>query len=197
MERRNSSRNTESLLPQLQGFIREFESIKGDAKNLIDGLNERQFNWHPSPGGWSIAECLDHLNVAGSQLLPPIDAAIERARNRELFSQGPFTYGLLGNRFIRSQEPPVKRKMKTFKQYIPPRDRSRPEVESEFLDLQDQIIDRIRAANGLDLSRIKIGSPVNRLIRFNLAAWFAATAAHERRHLWQGRKIREHRDFPR
>lgn len=135
--------------------------------------------------------CLDHLNVAGSKLLPLIDEAIDRARKRELFSLGPFNYGLLGNRFIRSQEPPVKRRMKTFKQYLLPPDRSLPEVESTFLDLQDQIIDRIRAANGLDLSRIKIGSPVNRLIRFNLAAWFAATVAHERRHLWQARRIRE------
>jgi DinB superfamily len=197
MKRENKSRNSELLTPQLQEFIREIEAIKDDARDLIDGLNERQFNWHPESGGWSIAECLDHLNVTGSKLLPLIDGAIDRARQRELFSLGPFNYGLLGNRFIRSQEPPVKRRMKTFKQYLPPPDRSLPEVESAFLDLQDQIIDRIRAANGLNLSRIKIGSPVNRLIRFNLAAWFAATAAHERRHLWQARRIREHQNFPR
>ena len=191
-----NSKLSQSLNPQLQGFIDEIQGVKKDAQKLVQELNERQFNWIPEPGSWFIAECLDHLTVVGSKLLPLINDAVDRARKVRLFSQGPFNAGFLGRRFIRSQEPPVKRRVKTFKQYIPPRDHPLDEVILRFMRLQDQIIDRIRAANGLDLERIKISSPVSKLIRFNLAVWFAATAAHERRHLWQAKQIRKNPNFP-
>jgi hypothetical protein len=177
--------------PQLEDYLRQIEAIKQDSQNLVAGLSNKQFNWHPAPGSWSIAECLDHLIVVGSLLLARIDEGIEQARTKQLFSEEPFSYGLLGKRFVSSQEPPVKKKVKTFKQYVPPPDRSLDKVVPEFMALQNEFEERIRAADGLNLSRIKISSPVSKLIRFNLAVWFAATAAHERRHLWQAQQVKE------
>ena len=47
-----------------------------------------------------------------------------------------------------------------------------------------------------DLSKARVQSPASRWIRLDLGAGFALMAAHERRHLWQARRLTERPDFP-
>jgi hypothetical protein len=185
------------LHPQLQDWKREFESIKHEAQDLVAGLTQTQFTWHPEPGRWSVAECLDHLNVIGYQLLPKMDEAIQAARTRGLQGSGPYELGWIGRWFRDSQEPPVRRKFRTVKSYAPKPVRTQDEVVPPFLNLQDEIIGRLEQADGLDLARIRLSSPAMKLLRMNLAAWFAGTASHERRHLWQAQQVKESPGFPR
>jgi hypothetical protein len=184
------------MASQLEDFQRQFERIKKDAEELIAGLNPYGFNWHPASGSWSIAECLDRPIVAGNLLIPRLDEAIRSAREQNLQSTGPFHFGVKGTLFIRAQEPPVRRKIRTFPEYVPPAARLTEVVQREFIELQDRLIERVRFADGLDLSKMPIRSPVVTWLRFNIAVWIAATAAHERRHLWQARRIRESQWFP-
>jgi hypothetical protein len=60
-----------------------------------------------------------------------------------------------------------------------------------------QFVDRLRQANGLDLARAHVKSPVSNLIRLALGSGFALMVAHERRHLHQARKVIAERAFPR
>lgn len=184
------------MTPQLEEYQQQFERIRKDAEDLIAGLNPYGFNWHPAPGSWSIAECLDHLIAAGNLLTPKIDEAIRDAQEKNLNASGPFAYGLRGKLFIRMQEPPPRWKTRTLPGYVPPTARLTEVVQREFLELQDRLIERVNAADGLDLEKMIITSPVVSWVKFNAAVWFAATAAHERRHLWQARRIRESRWFP-
>jgi hypothetical protein len=48
----------------------------------------------------------------------------------------------------------------------------------------------VHQAEGLDLARIRTISPVNRLIRLPLGAYLQFILAHDRRHLWQARQVR-------
>lgn len=48
----------------------------------------------------------------------------------------------------------------------------------------------LRSADGLDLARIKVTSPVTRLLRLSLGQWLAGLAGHQRRHLWQARQVK-------
>ncbi len=186
------------LIPELQQRQGQFSAAKDTARALTEGLTDEQFNWHPESGRWSIAECVDHLTTTGIKLLPGMDAAIERARNRGKSASGPFRYGWFDNWFIRGTGPmPATGKgMKHPKQYAPRADQPVERVLPAFLELQDQLIQRLHAANGLDLARIKISSPILRLLRISLGAWFAATAGHQERHLEQARRVREHPGFP-
>jgi hypothetical protein len=59
-----------------------------------------------------------------------------------------------------------------------------------------QYVDRLRQANGLDLSRSKVRSPVASWLYFPLGIGFAATIAHEQRHLWQARQVMREPGFP-
>jgi len=63
---------TESLVPELEDLRRQIDGIVSDAQKLTAGISDRQFNWQPEPGRWSIAQCLVHLNLAGAILAPRI-----------------------------------------------------------------------------------------------------------------------------
>ncbi len=49
---------------------------------------------------------------------------------------------------------------------------------------------RLMRADGLDLARVRVISPVSRCFRLPLGAYFAFVMAHDRRHLWQARQVR-------
>jgi hypothetical protein len=67
----------------------------------------------------------------------------------------------------------------------------------EFQEWQERFADRLRAADGLDLRRIRSRSPAVTRLTYSLGTAFAIFLAHERRHLWQARGIRNDRAFPR
>ena len=66
-----------------------------------------------------------------------------------------------------------------------------------FRAYQVQFVDRLRQANGLDLSRARVRSPILTWWRMPFGTGVAFTTAHERRHLWQARRITEAPAFPR
>ena len=67
---------------------------------------------------------------------------------------------------------------------------------ARVLELQDEIIRRVIAADGLDLGGIRMSSPISRRFKMSLGQWFAFLAAHERRHLWQAWQVRKDPAFP-
>jgi hypothetical protein len=80
---------------------------------------------------------------------------------------------------------------------MPPLARPRQESMAAFRAYQVQFVDRLRQANGLDLSRARVGSPVVKWLRLPLGSGFALVVAHERRHLLQGRHVVADPNFPR
>ena len=186
----------DALPAELEGYRAQFEAARRDASGLTAGLSDAQFNWRPAPGAWSIAECLAHLNVTGQFYLPRIDRRIREAREAGMLSEGPFRYGLLGRLMVRGAEPPAKLKFKAPKIFQPMSEHLVAVIVPAFMTLQDQLVERLRAARGVDLGRVKVTSPVSRLVKISLGQVFPFIAAHERRHLWQARRVREDANFP-
>src|SRR6266567_2907521 len=103
---------TEPLVPELEDLRQQIEVIVADAHKLTAGISDRQFNWQPEPGRWSIAQCLVHLNLAGAIQLPRVEAGIRGARARGLVGKGPYRRGTIGSLVVRLTEPPPKIKFK-------------------------------------------------------------------------------------
>ena len=185
-----------TLVSDLQEYQRQIEAISEDARDLIDGLSEAQVNWRPTAAHWSIAECLDHLTVTNRELMERIEAAMSDARSRGLTSRGPFRYGLIGNMIVRSMEPPVKMKFKAPKIFKPRPDQLLEAVARDFFTTQNELLRLIKEANGINLARVKITSPVTKLIKLSLGQAFGLIATHERRHLWQARQVKDNQTFP-
>lgn len=189
------------MAPELEEFRAQFEALSADAGALVSPLSDAQFSWSPSPDVWSIAQCIEHLNVTARAYLPALDEGIASAIRAGVYGTGPFTYNIVGRLIVRSMEPPPLFRYKTPAIFAPPAtpqtQRTRSEIMAGFRGYQVQYIDRLRQANGVDLAKAKVASPANRLLHLSLGSAFALQIAHERRHLWQARQILSRADFPR
>lgn len=185
---------TDPLIDELDRYRRQFEGAREEFRKLVEGLSDEQFNWRPGEESWSMAECIDHLVMVGTIMNRSIDEGIQKAEERGLKSDGPFKYGALGNWFVRAvsgSEEGRKRKFKAPKPYTPTSEHSISRLDAAFNEMQDAFVVRVQRANGLDLARVKITSPITRLIRLSLGQWFALLAGHQERHLLQARDVLE------
>lgn len=173
------------------------ETTAADARALTNGLSDEQINWRRAPDAWSIAECLMHLTETSAVYAPAFERVIGRARERGRTGTGPFTMNWTGHWFAGLLEPPPKRRFKAPRAFRP-RHRTRPAgaVVRDHAEANRTIQNLVRSADGLHLGRIRMASPLTPLLRFNLDAAFRIHAAHERRHLWQARQVREAEGFP-
>ena len=189
-----------ALTREIDEFRREFERLADEADTLVAPLSDEQFAWQPaSPAGkprWSIAQCIDHLNVTARLYLPQLDEGIASAIRQGLYSGGPFKYSWFARLFVRMMEPPPRMRVKSPAAFHPPAARTRREIMAAFRAYQVQFIDRLRQANGLDLARARVRSPAVSWIHVPLGSGFAAMTAHERRHLWQARRVMDVPGFP-
>ena len=182
--------------PELAELRTQFLDAKSDASDLVAGLKESQFNWRPNTGGWSMAECLLHLNMIGEQYLRLLERAVDEARALGRLGQGTFHHGLLSRWILENTEPPPKRKFKAPRSFRPAYGQPITAVLPTFRHLQDQFLQQLERASGLDLLRIRVPAPGLRPLRPNLYVTLAWIAAHQRRHLWQARQVRNDPAFP-
>jgi hypothetical protein len=105
-------------------------------------------------------------------------------------------HGFLGNLFVRLTEPPVRFRVPAPRAFVPPLDAAPCEVVELFMRTQDDLQRLASEANGLDLARVKVVSPINKRLKFTLGQAFRLLTAHERRHLWQARGVKEAANFP-
>lgn len=70
------------------------------------------------------------------------------------------------------------------------------DVVGAFVDLRSEIADRLEAADGLDLEKVRIRSPLAKFVSVNLDTTFRIMTGHERRHLRQAREVLAHSEFP-
>lgn len=185
-----------ALAPEIDDFRRQFEHLSTEADALTTSLRDDQFVWRPDPQAWSIALCLEHLNVTARVYLPQLDEGIASAIRRGLYGEGPFTYNWIGRLLPRMAEPPPRFRVKAPRPFHPPADRARQQIVAAFRAYQVQFIDRLRQANGLDLARARVASPMSPWLRLPLGGAFALMSAHERRHLWQARQVMARAGFP-
>jgi hypothetical protein len=182
--------------PDLEQLKQEFDAIRADTGRLMTGMRDDQFNWRPAPGRWSIGECLSHLNVVDGLDVDLLARAVAGARAKGWTGSGPFRYGRVSAWLIRKLEPPVQSKTNAPKVYQPPPDQPRERVVAEFHRIHERLLEVLAAADGLDLVRVKIPTPVARWIRFSFTPRMRLIAVHDRRHLWQAWQVPTNPGFP-
>ena len=180
-----------TLAPEVDAFREQFEQLSLEADAFAASLSDTQFYWRRAPGAWSVAECLEHLNVTARLYLASLDEGIADAIRRGLYGSGPFRYLWTGRLLTWSQAPPPRLRVNAPRSFQPAPARPRHEIMAAFRAYQVQYIDRLRQANGLDLGRARVNSPAGAWLPMSLGSGFALMVAHERRHLWQARQTME------
>ncbi|HEX9941085.1 MAG TPA: DinB family protein [Thermoanaerobaculia bacterium] len=180
----------------LAALLDRLDQSDCEAQALTADLDEERFNWRPDERSWSVAQCLDHLNVANRVYLEAMGRAVEAARGRGASRRGPIEPRALERWFIRSLEPPPRRRLPAPRKIVPAARKSRAEVGEEWARVQAQLRDLLREAAPLDLNGVRFVNPFVSLIRFSVGTGFLVIDAHERRHLWQAEQVRRHSGFP-
>ncbi len=163
---------------------------------MAAGLTEAQFNWRPAPEQWSIEECLSHLTMVGQVELLAIVAAIDQAKAKGLTGAsvtngGPIEYPIWERFILRETEPPVRHSLSAPKRFVPLHGQPITGILPTFLHVQRNFGIQIARADGLDLRRVKVPTPITRFLKLSLGATLAQAAAHERRHIAQARRVRD------
>ncbi len=173
---------------ELEDYARQIDSVNAEAQALIDSHSPAAL-MHPAPGGgWSVAECLDHVAVTAEKYIPVLRQALEEGRANGATGQGPFQYGFMARTFLWMLEPPVRMRVKAPTGFAP---RPQPDVAAAlaaYLTQHAELQKVLLLADGLDLAAIRVTSPASDKIKFPVGAAIGILTAHARRHLWQARK---------
>lgn len=184
--------------------IELIETLKNDTQSIIQTVENEfstlttdQQTWKPNPEKWSIAECLEHLNIYGRYYLPTITTQMEKSNSE---AQATYSGGLLGNYFVNSMLPKqgtVVNKMKTPTAYNP----TKSEMENknylkDFLEQQQTLLTLLNQSKKVNLQNTKIPISISKWVRIKLGDTFRFIIAHNQRHILQAQNLTKQENFP-
>jgi hypothetical protein len=177
-------------------LIEEMEKIRERARRLTAALTPRQLGWSPPEGGWSVGQVLEHLLISDESYVVPMRRHIDRARAEgRTTSVASWRSTLAGRFLIKSLGPSGTRKLPAPKIYRPG-PTPRADVVAAYLRNLDEIESLLRGSRGVDLGRLRMASPVSRLIRLHVGDGFSIIAVHAQRHLGQIERIQATPGYP-
>lgn len=176
--------NQQQLLDELERLT---ELHLTDAVVIFQNLSEQQLSSPAVNGGWSIAQCLWHLNSYGSHYLPLINKSLQTAPDNHP-GKG-FQPGLLGNYFTSLMTPNTgSKKMKASANHTPFTIENPYAVVAEFIQQQENLLTYIRQARNKNLQRSTISTSIFRLIKLNTGDALRFVIAHTERHMIQAKR---------
>lgn len=175
---------------QTAGLLEELDAIRRRTAALLESVPEGDgFTWQPHDGrGWSVGQCLEHLNHMNRLYFGAVRDALSRATRTAAPVTAPIRSTWFGRKFAASMEPGTM-KMRAPKQAAPLAIRGRAEVVGDFLRGLNEIEAALRDAATIDLNRPTFASPFFKLSRVRAGTGFRILLAHMRRHLHQAEQV--------
>lgn len=173
------------MSPQLEEIIGEFHSASARVRNLHRSLAPERWNRRPTPESWSPGECVAHLNLTAIAMMPLIRQGLDSSRRSGRAAGDRYRRDVVGWFLWKSISVPGRFKSKTIPAFVPTSDRPAEEVMAEFDRLQSEQIALTRSADGLPIDRVKMASPFNARVRYNIFSALSILPRHQHRHLWQ------------
>lgn len=178
------------MSPQLQAIADTYAEARQRLHALLDEIDDEAFNQKPSAKGWSVGECVVHLNTISKAYLPALEAALSPDAPR---AAGPFLWGWVSRRFIEAVRP-GSRPLPTASTMKPPEtsglrsDIDRARAVSRFDADTDRWLALCERADGVDLERVKMASPFLKILRLPVGAMLEAMGLHALRHVQQAER---------
>ena len=90
-----------------------------------------------------------------------------------------------------SAAPPVRFRVRTTAQFVPTAAEPLSSLLATFDRLQAEQLECLRQADGRPIHRVKITSPFDPRLRYNLYACLTILPPHQERHIWQAERVLE------
>ena len=176
--------NKDHFLNTLENKV---ENHLQEAIRIFQNTSEEILLRPAANGGWSIAQCLDHLNSYGQYYLPYIQSGL----NKNIGQPQPNTFQStwLGNYFTRLMDPETgKKKHKAAKKHKPTPNLDAHAVVAAFIQQQETLLTYLKRAYQTDLNKNKIPVSIFKWIKLNLGDVLQFLIAHNERHLLQAKR---------
>lgn len=171
--------------PQLQALAGEFEQAQGRLYRLSAALPDELWLRRPAPERWSASECVAHLNLTGRAFIPVLRTGLEEARSLGASAPGSYRRDPLGWLLWSGSGPPARLRSRTPAAFVPSSVGAPAELITTFDRLQAEQLACVREADDLPIQKVKIASPFDSRVRYNLYSALGILARHQHRHLWQ------------
>jgi hypothetical protein len=180
-------------LPRL---AREARAVAGEARRAFGRLDPAQLNWKPSPTGWSVGQCLDHL-VRSTTAYFPLFEAVQAGRKRPtLWERVPVLPGLMASLLIRVLDPERGMKVEAPAAWRPAQGAVEPGILDAFVLAQERLVELMTAIPADVAWRTVITSPVAGVVTYRLLDAYRIMVVHALLHLGQARRVTEATGFP-
>lgn len=174
---------------ELELVAEEYRSAERRLHELARAIPVEAWARRADPDRWSVAECVAHLNLTSTEYLPILRDAIACARALDQPAPARYRRDPIGWLLWRTMGPPVRVRLKTIARFVPSSAVAPAAVVAEFERLQRMQLDLLAQADGLPLDRVRVTSPFNTRVRYNLYACFTILPRHQHRHLWQAEQV--------
>lgn len=169
----------------IEAALTELQEVTTRVHELQARLSNNAWRERPVVGKWSPIECIEHLNVTNRWYVEHLEAKTKNARP----GTAPERMSFLGWIVWRSQRSRKKYSYaKTTARFVPPSELNPNSVLREFFELQERLRILILHIQSLPLSRIKMTSPFNEKITYDLYSAIRIVTVHEFRHLEQAER---------
>jgi len=191
---------SELKCPVLRDANRGFAAATARFEKHIARIDPVRANWRSDRNAWSVAACVDHLATASETYFDKLLPALDKARAAGRRGSAPYGNGsLVGRMIIGVLDPdrPRFKPVKTARVFAP----TRGEIDfveacNRFRGVQARWRKVLGLADGLDLGRIRLATPISPLLRITAYEAILIHVYHEPRHLTQAERIASHHDFP-
>ncbi len=170
----------------LNSHALQLESHLTHAIRVFQNLDEHDLNCRPAGGGWSVAECLEHLNTYYRYYLPLLEAGVLKGRKT---GAGSYAASWLGRYFQKMMDPD--RGQGTYKaaaRHLPVVGQSGYAVVAEFMDFQERLSKLLEEMRQIDINSVKIRTSLSALIKLNAGDTVAFLITHDERHIRQANR---------
>jgi len=166
----------------------ELRNQIAQVKENFENSSENALQCPSVSGGWSILQCIDHLNSYGLYYLPQIRYALNKANKSD---KPTYQSGWLGDYFTKIMSPNSgTKKFKAFKDHMPGELLDPNMVITEFLRQEELLLQYLSDAKHMDIASVKVPVSISRWIGIRLGDTFRFLLAHNKRHLIQaGRNL--------
>ncbi|MBL7928333.1 MAG: DinB family protein [Bacteroidia bacterium] len=178
----------------LETFAAECDTNTTFARLHFSDLEEDQFNWRYRPLVWSIAQCIQHLNMTGTHWL----RQFEKIPKKKLKAGTPdkFQPGILSKYLLKIITPEAKIKLKSPAIFIPHHLITGKVCLEEFYEVQERLKSYSVKFSQADISSGYLIPPNFSFIHVNIGEALMLHNRHVKRHLLQALQIKKHILFP-
>ncbi|GAB3512014.1 DinB family protein [Spirosoma knui] len=169
-----------ALEHQVEGYIQR-------AVECFQNMDEVILSKPSQSGGWSIVQCLEHVNSYGHYYLPHLTKGLITQQNKPPTNH--FKSFWLGTFLTRLMDPGTgKRKFKAVKRHQPTGALLAHKVVAEFIDQQEQLLLLLRQAADVDVNDVHIPVSVAPWMHLPVGDVLQFLVAHTERHIAQANR---------